>query len=125
MSLRSWLRRVERAAHGEVESFELRDGSRYWFDPLEVAKELFLHSLDCGRVGSLEEWPELPEVYLKMCEAKDPKAVLERFVPSDKEAWFIELLSMERDGVVRPSGHFRRGELGEAPYSKNRPLYTP
>jgi len=43
----------------------------------------------------------------------------------EHEAWFIELLSMERDGVVRPSGHFRRGEPGEAPYSKNRPLYTP
>ena len=43
----------------------------------------------------------------------------------EHEAWFIELLSMERDGVVRPSGHFRRGEPGEAPYSKNRPLYNP
>jgi len=43
----------------------------------------------------------------------------------EHEAWFIELLSMERDGVVRPSGHFRRGEPGDAPYSKNRPLYNP
>ena len=43
----------------------------------------------------------------------------------EHEAWFIELLSMERDGVVRPSGHFRRGQPGDAPYSKNRPLYNP
>ncbi|GIW11340.1 MAG: DNA polymerase [Dehalococcoidia bacterium] len=43
----------------------------------------------------------------------------------EHEAWFIELLSKERDGVVRPSGHFRRGEPGEAPYSKNRGFYTP
>ena len=42
----------------------------------------------------------------------------------EHEAWFIELLSKERDGVVRPSGHFRRGEPGEAPYSKNRPFYN-
>jgi ferritin-like protein len=41
------------------------------------------------------------------------------------EAWFIELLSMERDGVVRPSGHFRRGAPGEAPYSKNAGFYNP
>jgi ferritin-like protein len=43
----------------------------------------------------------------------------------EHEAWFIELLSKERDGVARPSGHFRRGEPGEAPYSKNRGLYNP
>ena len=41
------------------------------------------------------------------------------------EAWFIELLSKERDGVGIPSGHFRRGEPGEAPYSKNRGFYNP
>src|SRR5690348_11264819 len=34
----------------------------------------------------------------------------------EHEAWFIELLSMERDDTVRPSGHFRRGEPGDAPY---------
>jgi hypothetical protein len=84
--VRSWLKRLEREAGSEVESFELRDGSLYWFDPLEVAKELFLHGIECGRADSLEEWPEPPEVYFKMCEAKDPVAVLERFVPSDKEA---------------------------------------
>jgi ferritin-like protein len=43
----------------------------------------------------------------------------------EHEAWFIELLSKERDGKVRPSGHFRRGEPGEAPYSKNRGFYNP
>ena len=30
----------------------------------------------------------------------------------EHEAWFIELLSKERDGKVRPSGHFRRGAAG-------------
>jgi len=43
----------------------------------------------------------------------------------EHEAWFIELLSMERDGVSRPSGHFRRGAPGEAPYSKNAGFYNP
>lgn len=43
----------------------------------------------------------------------------------EHEAWFIELLSKERDGVVRPSGHFRRGSPGEAPYSKNHGFYNP
>jgi ferritin-like protein len=43
----------------------------------------------------------------------------------EHEAWFIELLSKERDGFVRPSGHFRRGAPGEAPYSKNHGFYNP
>src|SRR5436853_2252014 len=44
---------------------------------------------------------------------------------TEHEAWFIELLSRERDGVARPSGHFRRGAPGEAPYSKNAGFYNP
>ena len=43
----------------------------------------------------------------------------------EHEAWFIELLSKERDGIIRPSGHFRRGTPGEAPYSKNAGFYNP
>lgn len=43
----------------------------------------------------------------------------------EHEAWFIELLSKERDGAIRPSGHFRRGAPGEAPYSKNAGFYNP
>jgi ferritin-like protein len=43
----------------------------------------------------------------------------------EHQAWFIELLSKERDGKVRPSGHFRRGAPGEAPDSKNAGFYNP
>ena len=43
----------------------------------------------------------------------------------EHEAWFIELLSKERDGVSRPSGHFRRGAPGDAPYSRNAAFYNP
>jgi ferritin-like protein len=44
---------------------------------------------------------------------------------TEHEAWFIELLAMERDGVVSPSGHFRRSTPGEGPYSKNAGFYNP
>ena len=43
----------------------------------------------------------------------------------EHEAWFIELLAHERDGKTVPSGHFRRGEPGHAPYSKNASFYNP
>ncbi len=39
MGLKRWMRRIERAAQGEVESFELRDGSRYYYDPASWDRE--------------------------------------------------------------------------------------
>jgi hypothetical protein len=89
--MKNKLRRLERAARGNLESFELRDSSHCWYEPMETAKELFLHSVDCLRANSLEDWPEVPEFSVKVCEAKDPATVLERLVPSGREAWFIEL----------------------------------
>src|SRR5438477_427843 len=60
---------------------------------------------------------------------KDPRTydMAARILNEEGEhgAWFIELLSMERDKTVRPSGHFRRGAPGEAPYSKNHGFYNP
>lgn len=38
----------------------------------------------------------------------------------ERVAWFVELLSRERDGEVNPGGHFIRGEPGDAPYSTDR-----
>jgi hypothetical protein len=97
--LRDAWRRLRRELEGELESFELRDGSRFYYDAGEVYKEVFLHSMECGKAEGLSGWPKPPEVYLKMCEAKDPGAVLERFAPSDKPAWFIEL-PYEREALI-------------------------
>jgi hypothetical protein len=67
--VRSWIRRVERAAKGEVESFELLDGSRFYFDP--TSWDLFMHWIDCGKAGNARNWPEPPEVVRKLTEAKN------------------------------------------------------
>ncbi len=76
MALRSWLKRVERAARGNVESFELRDGSRYYFDP--ASWELFMHWIECGKAGNARNWPEPPEVVRKLTEAKDVARAIEK-----------------------------------------------
>lgn len=74
---------------------------------------------------AIRTWSEVCELTL----GKDPRTydmaarILNEEV--EHEAWFIELLSKERDGIVRPSGHFRRGTPGEAPYSKNAGFYNP
>lgn len=88
----------------------------------ESILELLLESERCA----IRSWQEICDL---TAGGKDPRTydLASRILNEEieHEAWFIELLSMERDGTVRPSGHFRRGEPGEAPYSKNRPLYNP
>src|SRR5438046_2929525 len=74
---------------------------------------------------AIRTWSEICDITF----GKDPRTyeLASRILNEEieHEAWFIELLSKERDGVSRPSGHFRRGEPGEAPYSKNRGFYNP
>ena len=84
------MKRLERGAREDLESFELLDGSTYYYDPLEVDKELFLYAYDV-QLGDAEKWTEPPEIYRKMCEAKDPAAVLERLKPEDPERTFVDV----------------------------------
>lgn len=83
--------------------------------------EVLLEAERCA----IRTWSEVCDLTL----GKDPRTydIASRILQEEieHEAWFIELLSMERDGKIVPSGHFRRGEPGEAPYSKNRGFYNP
>jgi hypothetical protein len=76
MGIRDKIRRLKRAAEGELESFELLDGSRFYYDPL--SSELFMHLTDCLKAGSAHNWPPAPEVVRKLTEAKDVQSALER-----------------------------------------------
>lgn len=89
MGLRNWVQRLERGASEGLESFELQGGSTYYFDRLETYKELFLHAYDL-QLGMGDKWPEPPEVFRKICEAKDPAAVLKRFKPENPQRAFVD-----------------------------------
>jgi hypothetical protein len=67
MSLRGAIERLERRAREDLESFELLDGSTYYYDRLETYKELFLHAYYV-QLGDADKWPEPPEIYRKMRE---------------------------------------------------------
>ncbi|MBV9690683.1 MAG: hypothetical protein JO202_13355, partial [Ktedonobacteraceae bacterium] len=98
-------------------------------DPFDIATnvtaaqilEVLLEAERCA----IRTWSEVCDLTF----GKDPRTydmaarILNEEV--EHEAWFIELLSKERDNVVRPSGHFRRGAPGEGPYSKNTSFYNP
>jgi hypothetical protein len=98
--MRSWIRRLERAASEDLESFELLDGSTYYYDRLETYKELFLHACDV-LLGDADKWPEPPEVFRKICEARDPAEVLERLKPEDPERAFVDVTEIyDTDALV-------------------------
>jgi hypothetical protein len=101
MSLRGAIERLERRAREDLESFELLDGSTYYYDRLETHKELFLHAYDV-QLGDADKWSEPPEVYRRMCEAKNPAEVLERFKPEAPVRAFVNLAELyDTDVLVR------------------------
>jgi hypothetical protein len=87
MGLKDQLRRLKRDARGDLESFVLLDGSRYYYDKTEADKQLFLHAYYLHLGGQ----PEPPEVLTKLCQARNPAAVLPRFLPERPEQAFMDL----------------------------------
>lgn len=97
MGLKDKMRRLERAAEGELESFELLDGFRYYFD--RTSGKLFLHWCECLRADSAHHWPEPPEVYKKLTEAKYPERALDKIHGEGSFSTFVydpEVLINER-----------------------------
>lgn len=90
------------------------------YKPADIL-EVLLEAERCA----IRTWSEVCDITF----GKDPRTydMASRILQEEieHEAWFIELLSWERDHVSRPSGHFRRGDPGDAPYSKNRGFYNP
>jgi|SRR5215213_2848496 hypothetical protein len=93
MSLRASIKRLERRASQDLASFELLDGTTYYYDRLETYKELFLHAYDV-QLGDADKWPKPPEVYRKMCQARDLSEVLERFRPEDPKRAFVNVAEL-------------------------------
>jgi hypothetical protein len=102
--IRAWVKRLERASREDLESFELLDGSRFYFEP--ASPELYLFWLACVKT-SADRWPEPPEVLRKLCEAKDVESALELlrdggssdFLPYDPEVLITER-RLEPRGLV-------------------------
>jgi ferritin-like protein len=104
------------------------DSGRKMTSPMDVmtnvkAADILQVLLEAERCA-MRTWSEICDITI----GKDPRTydLASRILQEEieHEAWFVELLSFERDGVARPSGHFRRGEPGEGPYSRNRPFYN-
>ncbi len=109
----------------DIRHFADRSGCPDAYLPENPTAENILTVLLEAERCAVRTWNEICDLTF----GKDPRTydMAQRILNEEieHEAWFIELLSMERDGVARPSGHFRRGTPGEAPYSSNTPFYNP
>jgi hypothetical protein len=94
MGLREWIKRMERATKGDLESFELVDGSRYYFDRLETHRLMFMHWIECAKAGNPYAWPPAPGILQKLCEAREVDSALEVVASKD------EILPYDRDLLI-------------------------
>jgi ferritin-like protein len=109
----------------DIREFADRAGCPDAYLPEKPTPENILVTLLEAERCAIRTWSEICDLTL----GKDPRTydmasrILQEEV--EHEAWFIELLAKERGEGPRPSGHFRRGTPGAAPYSKNLAFYNP
>jgi hypothetical protein len=61
---------------------------------------MFLFAYDC-QLGDAGKWSEPPEIYSKIAEARDPRAVLQRFKPENPQGAFVDVAQIyDRDALV-------------------------
>ncbi len=93
MALRDKLRRLEKAARGKLSHFELKDGKRYYFEPMQAHKAAFGYWSDSLRADYRREpRPEPPDILQAVAGARDRGDALDAveagysFLPVDREA---------------------------------------
>lgn len=111
MGLRGRLNRLQTSLRGQLSSFELADGSRYWYDPDAAFPELFLFGAACLRAaGPPHARPEPPELVRALVKAKDRRAAFESLAP-------VPFFPYEYDAFVE------RGELVHRSMVAGRDVY--
>ncbi len=87
MGLKGKLDKLQKAMRGNLESFELSDGRRYWYKPDEAVRELFSHSMAAVEADYRDEpRPEPPPLLVAVSRARDRGAALEA-LPLSKFPW--------------------------------------
>jgi|SRR5215213_5138785 len=110
--LRSLLGSLKREACGDVESFVLEDGSRYFYDP--TGGECYLHSLDCLRAqADAEPFPEPPETLKAITRAKDRTAALNKLYGGTFDVFPYDKQGLVARGELVPRSMVVGYELGE------------
>ena len=115
MGLKSRLARLQKAMRGRLSSFELADGSRHWFNPEYVYKEIFLHSAAsmCAEYKRRPR-PEPPEILRIIARARDPREAVEAVFPGNGTVFIAyDLEALIKHGELVPRSFVAGQEHGE------------
>ncbi len=77
MGAKDRARRLEQAIRSELSSFQLLNGRTYFYSQQSYG-ELYMFCYDCLEAGNPSDWPEPPELLVKVLEARDPAAALQQ-----------------------------------------------
>jgi len=116
MDPRRRLQRLEKAAQGKLGYFVLREGGRYWFDPVSIHVELFTHSMNSIRADyGGEPRADPPEIMGALARAKDRKAALEGLYPEGGSMPLsaYDLRALVERGELVPRSFVAGREVGE------------
>jgi hypothetical protein len=115
IALRDKLARLEKNLRGNMGSFELESGQRYYFDKGEAFSDAFLFFSDSLRGDHFgEARPDPPEILKAVAVAKDREAALSLALGG-----FAHILPVDKDALVE------RGELVNRPLVVGRELGEP
>ena len=112
--MKNKLRRLEAAVRGNLESFVLEDGSRFYFDP--TSGERFLHSMDCLRAQGEGKttFPEPPPVVKAIARAKDRAAAFRKVYSGNFTIMPYDTEALIERGEFVPVSMVVGRELGES-----------
>jgi hypothetical protein len=105
MGAKDKLRRLEDAARGQLERFELTDGSRFWFDREQAGITRFLWSLKCAEANCVAERPDPPPIITALLEAKDRRTAFSKVYPESSSGQGFDIMPFDPDALIE------RGEL--------------
>jgi hypothetical protein len=109
---RGWVKRLEHSSRGDLRSFLLEDGTRYYYDP--SSPEIFLHGMDFGSAQfNGDPLPEPPETIKAITRARNRAAALDAVVTGDPDNFPYERDALIADGELVPRSLVAGYELGE------------
>jgi hypothetical protein len=119
MGLKEQIKRLRRALEDNLESFELADGTTFFYGP--QSPELFMYTVECGKAQAEGKptFPEPPAIITAIARARDRAGAFYQVFDHDRAGAFVskgfpfEYEALIEEGNLMPRSLIVGAELGE------------